>query len=61
MQGSWPSPGSNYPLSITSYQGDLVVTLNRNPQVAGAFVSIWALQGDDWHPVGARQTPTSWA
>lgn len=61
VQGSWPSPGSNYPLSITSYQGDLVVTLNRNPQVAGAFVSIWALQGDDWHPVGARQTPTSWA
>ena len=38
-----------------------MVTLNRNPQVAGAFVSIWALQGDGWHPVGAQQAPALWA
>ncbi len=61
VQGSWHSSGSSWPLSFTSHQGDLVVTLNRNPQVAGAFVSIWALQGDGWHPVGARQAPALWA
>jgi hypothetical protein len=61
VQGSWLSPGSNYPLSFSSYQGQLVVTLNRNPQVAGNFVSIWALREDQWHPVGAPRTPGSWA
>ena len=61
VQGSWLSPGSTYPLSFSSYQGQLVVTLNRNPQVAGNFVSIWALQGDQWHPVGARHAPGPWA
>jgi len=61
VQGSWLSDGSTYPLSLAGYQGSLIVTLNRNPQVAGAFVSVWALQGDEWHPVGARSAPAIWA
>ena len=60
IQGSWVSPASNYPLSFTSYQDSLIVTLNRNPQVNGAFVSVWALQDDGWHPVGRDSVPFLW-
>jgi len=60
LKGSWIATGSNYLLSFASYQGQLIATLNRNPQVPGRFVSVWAFNGETWHPVGRRFAPVQW-
>lgn len=59
--GSWISNGFNYPLCLTSYQDRLIVTLNRNPQIAGQFVSVWANQNEKWAPVGLKGIPEIWS
>lgn len=61
LRGSWISPGSTYALSFTSFQGRLIVTLNRNPQVPGKFVSVWAFDGEAWNPVGSQHVPHLWS
>ncbi len=60
INGSWISNGFRYGLSMSSYYGYLIVTMNRHPQVEGNFSSIWAFDGNEWYPLGNSNAPIIW-
>lgn len=60
LNGSWLSNGATYALSFASFQGQLIVALNRHPMASALFSPIWAFDGQEWHPVGATSVPVKW-
>lgn len=61
VRGSWINPGFTYILSFASYQGKLVVSMNRDPLLGGDFSSVWSFDGKSWQPVGLGSIPTLWS
>jgi hypothetical protein len=60
LRDSWRNAGATHPFSFASYQGRLVVSMNRHPLIAGQFSSVWSFDGEAWRPVGVGRIPSAW-